>query len=1075
MAGKKQSLGTMEPRLGGVRVQTSLYGQAVTVAYGRARITGNLLQYVNFKATRQEEQSEAAKGGGSRPSRQYYLYSASVAMLLGEGPITAVRTVFKGKQRFSGETIAATVATAVHAATVPASGPYTVTAPGTWIGTVDVSVRSTDPTSWPPYNASLQQGVDYTVAAGVYTFDAAYANAPVEITYTKSVAGSSEDALGQLGLSLVPGAIGQVTWQYMATNFPAEAVPYAGFAYIRGQDYALTNAAEVENHSFEVDGFLGSLSDGDARPRDVIADMLTNTRYGGVGWPSSYLADWTTFVQYCDAYGLGISPACQEQRTTRDWIADILEATNTDPAWSGSALRLVPRGDEDAGSYVAPTTPVFALGPDDFLADDGEPPLRLMRASQAEVPNVVRAEFANRGVEGAWRDYALETVTAEDEASIIAHGRKIEATQTWHFFCDDAVRTALQLRLQRHQAVRNRWAATLPWRFDELELGDLVTLTDAGHQLAAWPARVVKITNTPADEFECVFEDYPIGHATAPVVPPQLGSGFRPDYNADPGNIIAPAFIEPPSGLTGDRLEVWAAISGQAGTPGQYWGGAEVYVSLDGGSSYKLVGRVDQGARFGTLTQTLLTGSAAIADVQLAGRGGKLQTVSAVEADTNLTLALVGGTATGEWLAFESAGLIGANAYRLSSLRRGLYGTADQQAVIGASFVYIDGAIAMSGPLPEEMIGRELKFKFCSFNVFGGGLQSLASVTEYSYTVTGRFRQVAVPTIWSGNKIPNASWLRGTAGWVQWFSGSSAGLSAGHVTMSPTQRIVGPPAMNVMIAEDGVNVPAVSVSTGWTHARSADCQAGERFGFACSLLPLSCDTGLSIAFYRADGSQIVGAEVFKVMASLPYASPALRESYLRMAIYATAPAGATMVRGVVQKLGTKAPAGSSYVWALEPDLREIIGPDAMPPFSDGPPGPQTIAYPQPYNDAGMVLSLSTLVFGDVAVGAVVAPARGIVKIDVVCEVAASASGGTSTITIGVQQTAKATLVARQVMSLASGVSDVKPVSLQASYPVAAGELIDPTIRLARTRFGLGVGNTTDAVRKISATYTLTMD
>lgn len=1071
MAGRKASVANTEPVLGALRIQTSIFGQTVGVYYGRNRIPGNLIWYDAFKAERQEERAESAKGGGSKPTRIYYSYSASVAMLLGEGPITAVRTVYKGKQRFNGESIAATAGTEVTEANVPGTAAYTISVGGDWTGHVSAVIRNFDPTSWPSFDTPLLEGIDFTVAAGVYTFDASHAGQPVRLSYTTTTAATSADALGQLGLTLAPGLPGQSSWQYLVSNFPSADVPYSGFAYVRGQDYALTSAAEVENHTFVVDGFLGTQSNGDAEFADVIKDMLLNTRYGRA-WPSSYIGDWTSYKQYCAAYSLYGSPAYMDQRPIRDCILDLLEATNTDPAFTGGVLKLIPRGDEDAGSYVAPITPVYDLGPDDYFPGTADaPPVSIQRIGEADVPNIVRVEYSERN-----DDFNYQVQVAMDEVSWAFHGPRPETSvRVYRFFTEAlAANRSGNLALQRMQAVRNQYTFELPWRFAKLEIGDLVTLTEPHKELSQVPVKVVQIADGD-DFFKVMAEDYPIGHATAPVVPSQIGSGFRPDYNVEPGDVIAPAFIEPPSGLTGDKLEVWAAISGQSGSPGQYWGGAEVYVSMDGGTSYKLVGRVDQGARYGTLTQTLLTGSAAIADVQLSGRGGKLRTVSAVEADTNLTLALVGGTATGEWMAFESAGLIGTNQYRLSALRRGLYGTADQQATIGTSFVYIDGAIAMSGALPEEMIGKELKFKFCSFNVFGGGLQSLASVTEYTYTVTGRFRNVAVPTIWSGNKLPNASWLRGVAGWVQWFSASSVGHNAGHIIMSPTQRIVGPPAMNVMIAEDGNLVPASATSSGWTIVRSVDCRPGERFGFACSMLNLDCDSGLSIAFYRADGSQIIGSEVFKLTPTHAFGPPALRGSYVRPDVYATAPEGVAYVRGVVQKRGTRPGASSSYVWALEPDLREIIGPDAMPPFSDGPPGPQSIAYPQTYNETGMVLNLSTLIFGDVGIGAVVAPARGVVKIDVLCEVAASASGGASIITVGIQQTAKATLISRQVMNLASGESDVKPVPLQATFPVAAGDIIDPTIRLARTRYGLGVGNTTDAVRKISATYTLTMD
>lgn len=40
-------------------------------------------------------------------------------------------------------------------------------------------------------------------------------------------------------------------------------------------------------------------------------------------------------------------------------------------------------------------------------------------------------------------------------------------------------------------------------------------------------------------------------------------------------------------------------------------------------------------------------------------------------------------------------------------------------------------------PLDPSWIGKKLKFKFCSFNTYGKGVQALADVVEYEYTPTG--------------------------------------------------------------------------------------------------------------------------------------------------------------------------------------------------------------------------------------------------------------------------------------------------------------------------------------------------
>jgi hypothetical protein len=913
MSGRKASIGSTEPRLGGIRVQTSLYGQTVPVVFGTARIPGNLLWYGNFQAQRQEERAEAGKGGASRPTRLYYTYSASVAMLLAEGPVAEVLTVWKGKQRFSGQPTSTTNGTAVHDATVPGS-PHAVTVPAasTWTGTVRVYVPDLDPYDWPPYDEDLVLGIDYTVAAGVYTFSAARAGAVVRIEYTTRTTTESVDALAQLGLVLVRGEVGQPTWQYLVESFPDEAVPYAGYSYIRGQDHPLSSAAEVENHNFEVRGQFAIQTDGDAHPADVLVEMTTNTRYG-VGVSSGFWADIINYRHYCFAYGLRISPAFLEQRPARDWMADILDATNTDACWTGSRLKLIPRGDVSLGNYVAPTTPVAAIGPDDMLG-----PLRIRRAPGREVPNVLRVEYSNRS-----RDYQIEPQVAEDEASIITYGRREATTRAYHFIADAGVaRTVAQLELQRLQASRVEWECDVPWRFAFLERGDIVLLTDPDHELVDWPAKILDVREQGEDGFRLGLEDYPAGHGTAPIIAPQIGSGFRPDLNADPGNVAAPAFIEPPGGYTTTGLEVWAAVSGQAGEPGRYWGGAEVYCSLDGGASYKLVGRVDQGGRYGALTALLAPGSGGVLSVELAGRGGQLRAVSPAEADALATLAYVGDAATGEWIAHQAVELVYANGYNLSGLRRGRFNSTDRQHPSGSQYVLLDGALAMSGPLAADYIGRELHFKFCSFNVFGGGLQSLAQVDAYTYTPTGRWRDVTELPL-SGNEVAHATLTESVRRWTP----IEITLPPGSTTFAkhplPGYSIPGSPSSAVLTV--------ASVLTGDGHASGVisdpmPVEPGKRYVGYAGLVGWGTDALVGLAWYNAAG-QFIDVAYADTVVGVPVESAQRRlndpAAYRRSIVFASPPVGATTRRLAIYASGGWLPGLLRYVSVHRPFSGEV--------------------------------------------------------------------------------------------------------------------------------------------------------
>jgi hypothetical protein len=77
-------------------------------------------------------------------------------------------------------------------------------------------------------------------------------------------------------------------------------------------------------------------------------------------------------------------------------------------------------------------------------------------------------------------------------------------------------------------------------------------------------------------------EDWPFGVASATLYRPQGNTGHRPNNTVDPGDTTTPVIFNGPGSLTINTLEVWIAASG-----GQYWGGCEVWLSVDGGVTYR--------------------------------------------------------------------------------------------------------------------------------------------------------------------------------------------------------------------------------------------------------------------------------------------------------------------------------------------------------------------------------------------------------------------------------------------------------------------------------------------------------
>ena len=102
MGGSSSKISTSAPMLGALRVQQSSYGVTIPLVYGRARVPGNLIWYGDFVATphTEESQSGGKGGGGVTQSQTDYTYTAAVVMAIGEGTITGVPSVWRGKERW---------------------------------------------------------------------------------------------------------------------------------------------------------------------------------------------------------------------------------------------------------------------------------------------------------------------------------------------------------------------------------------------------------------------------------------------------------------------------------------------------------------------------------------------------------------------------------------------------------------------------------------------------------------------------------------------------------------------------------------------------------------------------------------------------------------------------------------------------------------------------------------------------------------------------------------------------------------------------------------------------------------
>ena len=562
------------------------------------------------------------------------------------------------------------------------------------------------------------------------------------------------DSLAQLRLTLMRGGDEQPLWTHLAqAKHQNQALNYSGTAYLCSPNYELTKSAQIYQHNFEVIGKLGySGNIPDANPREIIRDLLTNQRYG-CGFPADSIGDTDRYSNYCRAVGIFLSPAYTEQGEAQRNISELLEQTNSAAVFSQGRLKIIPYGDGsysgNGAVYVADNKAVYDLTDDDFIVSGSQDPVKVERKTNADAFNQIQVEYLDRN-----NDYNVAIAEVKDQANIEQYGLRPKDAIKMHGICDGKVaqKVAQQL-LQRALYVRNEYEFKLGWKYCLLEPMDIVTLTDAGLGLNKTPVRITEIEEDEEGVLSIKAEDYPVGVYTVSEYPTQPSLGYSADYNVSPGNAHVPVIFEAPLQLTGGEPQIWLATAG-----GDMWGGAEVWVSTDG-DSYTRVGAVNHKARFGSLTAALPNGAVFDRTNTLGVEISAGQLTGGTEQDSRdlLTLCYVDG----EFLAYANAELKGVGRYTLGNLTRGAYGSTINAHAAGSQFARIDEAL-FKYAVPRNWIGRTVWVKLVSYNVFSGGIQDLAEVPAYSYTIKGaplgQIQNLRLTSSWAYGKEAVIAW-----------------------------------------------------------------------------------------------------------------------------------------------------------------------------------------------------------------------------------------------------------------------------------------------------------------------------
>jgi hypothetical protein len=472
--------------------------------------------------------------------------------------------------------------------------------------------------------------------------------------------------------------------------------------------------------------------------------------------PLGELLDYSSLAlcrQQCQNAGLFGSVAMNSQKKASEWLEMIYKAMNAAPVISGFKLKSIPFSEVSSANstiYNSPTAPgpVADLTEDDFLVMDNEPAITIKRKGRLSSPNVMQLQYTNRG-----NQYNDISISEPCSGAIAQYGSDKADPLSMPIIQDVTVgRKVLSTQVRRENILRNTYLFKLPARWKLLEAMDIVTITDSILGIAQKPVRLLSVVEDKDHTLECEAELFvfglhdPVDEATTSNV------SYSPDRQVVPGLINTPIIFEAPLGLTkaGDP-ELWLAVSNADAEHG----GCFVYVSLDGGTSYQMVGSVFGNAAMGILASTWATGTDPDTTndllVNLSMSNGVLASYSVADQDALVALCFVeGDDATHyELMSYAVAELTSAYNYTLKAtgvgnhLRRGVHSSTVDSHSTGKDFVFLDPAMTgiFKYVLPDNFTGETLYFKFPAFNKFQGGFQSVSDCTAYSYTIGG---------IWAG-------------------------------------------------------------------------------------------------------------------------------------------------------------------------------------------------------------------------------------------------------------------------------------------------------------------------------------
>jgi len=522
-------------------------------------------------------------------------------------------------------------------------------------------------------------------------------------------------------------------------------------AYVATSAYDLGASPAMPNLNIETEGPIGGYSDAhgvyDCDLTAFLVDYLTHpVRGSGFAGTIQTLTGTSNTVQaYCMSLGLLASPLEDTQRAATDAVKETLQIMNCECFVSVGQLNIKPLGDQPVSgttpdgvnwSWTPDFTPVFELTDDDYCPQEGDAPVKLSQKRLNETHNSLNLTYSDRS---NFYNQAPVNASLKDDIALTGQRQMTGVTLKQITSAQVALTVAtLILRADRYET------NTYEFRTDQsksiAEPLDYIALNESRLGLSGQVCRVLDVDEDAEGYLTFRVLKIPGVIRTTAQYNWNAAAGYFANYATAPGSVLAPTIFQMPPIAQSLNEGITLGIAVAPSAASTFWLGCNVYMSIDGGSTYVLVGTINSPSKYGTTTASIAVGSAdpditntlaiALSDTNL-----QLSTaVTHAEADSMQTLVLVGTGSTAEVMSFGAASLISAGNYHLTYLHRGLYGSKNQAHASAVPFVRLDGNLFQIA-IDPGFAGQTLKFKFTSFNLWGAAVEDISTVTAYSYTV----------------------------------------------------------------------------------------------------------------------------------------------------------------------------------------------------------------------------------------------------------------------------------------------------------------------------------------------------